>query len=96
MNGRRLENERLNKMQEDIEIIKNTQGAMCKSQERIEIALFGDKELNHVGLIDESKYNKKSIQDLNNFKAGIKIAAGVIAFIVALLTNVLLSLTGGN
>ena len=89
MGNRRADDERIIKMLEDMNEIKGIQTKICKCQERIEMALFGDNELNHKGLICQTQDNKDEIKNLNNFKQNIKVAATAISVVFSILFTVI-------
>lgn len=90
--NRRVGDERLNKMERNIEEIK-------KSSKRIEMAIFGDDELEHRGLICQTKINTDSIKEINekysNGKSFILGCAFILGIVGALIKDYLLSFFRG-
>ena len=62
-----------------------------ESQKRVELALFGDTDINHIGIVNETKQHKKDIQDLKSFKRLIITLVSSLSIIISLLTNIFAS-----
>lgn len=93
---RRFYDENLKKMFDKINEIHNQQIEMNESQKRVELALFGDTEIKHIGLICQTQKNKEDLDDLKSFKKLLIGIASFISVILTLATNFIMNLLKGG